>query len=65
VHDLLEETPFEVARQLVESTRMPLVRVSAALGYADASAFTRAFRRWSGSTPIGWRRNGSARGVVA
>jgi AraC-like DNA-binding protein len=65
VHDLLEETRFEVARQLVESTRMPLVRVAAALGYADASAFTRAFRRWSGSTPIGWRRNGSARRVVA
>jgi AraC-like DNA-binding protein len=25
------------------------------LGYADTSAFARAFRRWSGATPSGWR----------
>jgi AraC-like DNA-binding protein len=25
------------------------------LDYADASAFTRAFRRWSGATPARWR----------
>jgi len=25
------------------------------LDYADASAFTRAFRRWSGTTPARWR----------
>jgi AraC-like DNA-binding protein len=25
------------------------------LGYADASALTRAFRRWSGTTPATWR----------
>src|SRR5262245_22100536 len=55
VHQLVEGTRFEVARQLVEATRMPLVEISAALGYADASAFTRAFRRWTGTTPTRWR----------
>jgi AraC-like DNA-binding protein len=34
---------------------MEVVRIAAMLDYADASAFTRAFRRWSGTTPAHWR----------
>jgi AraC-like DNA-binding protein len=63
VHELVEEIRFEVARQLVELTRMPLVEISAALGYADPSAFTRAFRRWSGITPSEWRASRSRGGA--
>jgi AraC-like DNA-binding protein len=56
VQDLLEEVRFEVARQLVAYTHMPLTDVAVTLGYSDASAFTRAFRRWTGSAPAAWRR---------
>jgi AraC-like DNA-binding protein len=34
--------------------------IAAMLDYADASAFTRAFRRWSGSTPARWRMTRNA-----
>ena len=34
---------------------MSLGEIAAALGYSEASAFIRAFRRWSGRTPTAWR----------
>jgi AraC-like DNA-binding protein len=49
------ETRFEIARQLLQDTEVPLGQIAAALGYSEASAFTRAFRRWSGRTPSAWR----------
>ena len=49
------EIRFEIARQLLENTEVPLGQIAAALGYSEASAFTRAFRRWSGQTPTAWR----------
>jgi AraC-like DNA-binding protein len=48
---VLDEVRYDTARHFLELTDMPLVHVGAALGYADVSTFTRAFRRWSGRTP--------------
>jgi AraC-like DNA-binding protein len=33
----------------------PLGRITYLLGYSDLSAFSRAFRRWTGHTPSEWR----------
>lgn len=52
---IANEIRYEIARQLLEDTDVPLGQIAAALGYSEASAFTRAFRRWSGQTPTGWR----------
>jgi AraC-like DNA-binding protein len=52
---IANEVRFEFARQLLEDTVVPLGQIAAALGYSEASAFTRAFRRWSGQTPTAWR----------
>jgi len=32
-----------------------IAEVAAALGFAEPSAFTRAFKAWSGATPARWR----------
>ncbi len=58
--ELLDEGRFEIARQLLEDSRMEVQQIAETLDYADASAFTRAFRRWSGSTPGQWRKNHKA-----
>ncbi|KAB0269124.1 AraC family transcriptional regulator [Microvirga brassicacearum] len=52
---ITNEIRFEIARQLLENSRVSLVQIAATLGYSEASAFTRAFRRWSGRTPTTWR----------
>jgi AraC-like DNA-binding protein len=42
---ITNEIRFEIARQLLQDTQVPLAQIAAALGYSEASAFTRAFRR--------------------
>lgn len=43
------------AFELLASGRTPVAEVAATLGFAEASAFSRAFRHWTGSTPGAWR----------
>jgi AraC-like DNA-binding protein len=52
---LANEIRFEVACRLLKDTEMSLRQIAAALGYSEASAFTRAFRGWSGQAPSVWR----------
>lgn len=53
--NLYDETRFDLAQQLLCDTRLPVARVSRAVGFADPTIFTRAFRRWSGQTPREFR----------
>lgn len=53
--ELVDECRFEIARQWLETSDKDVSKIAASLNYADASAFTRAFRRWSGTTPTEWR----------
>lgn len=52
---LVDEGRFEIARQMLENTDVEIKQIAVILEYADASAFARAFRRWSGITPSQWR----------
>jgi AraC-like DNA-binding protein len=52
---VLDEVRFEVARQLLEQTHVPISDIAATLCYADIAAFMHAFKRWTGTTPGKWR----------
>jgi AraC-like DNA-binding protein len=52
---LLDATRADVAKQLLHDTRSPIGRIAQSLGYTDATAFTRAFRGWTGMTPREFR----------
>ena len=54
---LSDEIRYEVSRQLLADTAMPVIAIAQSLHYADPSAFTHAFRRWSGTTPTHWRKS--------
>jgi len=43
---------------LLRNTQLPVTHIAAALQYADANAFSRAFRQWTGRTPSAWRAAG-------
>jgi AraC-like DNA-binding protein len=59
---LVDEIRFEVARQMLEDSRIEILEISALLDYAGPNAFTRAFRRWTGTTPAKWRTKAKGNG---
>lgn len=54
--DVRERVLWARARQLLSATSMPVADIAEQLGFADASTFCQAFRRWSGQTPSACRK---------
>ena len=53
---LVDDVRFARARHLLAAGEAPIAEIAFALGYPDQSSFTRAFSRWSGTSPGRWRR---------
>ncbi len=53
---LVSQCRFELAKQLLQYTRLPVMDISAALNYSDPNVFTRAFHNWAGVSPREWRK---------
>lgn len=53
---LRDDTLRELAAQHLADERLTLANVSELLGYTEQSAFSRAFKRWSGVSPMAWRK---------
>ena len=61
LNDLISEARLVVAEQLLEQTNLSLGEIAGVLHYADPSAFSRAFRSWTATSPSEWRRVSAAR----
>jgi AraC-like DNA-binding protein len=53
---LVSEVRYHLARQYLEGGRISVAEIGFLLGFSEPSAFQRAFRRWSGTTPLMYRR---------
>jgi AraC-like DNA-binding protein len=56
LQEVLDDVKFTRARHLLAAGSARLVDIAFAVGYGDASSFSRAFHRWSGMAPITFRR---------
>lgn len=53
---LLGQTRRQLAEAYLRDASVELAEVALLLGYSEQSAFTRAFRQWTGLAPLQWRR---------
>ncbi|MFG6440287.1 AraC family transcriptional regulator [Roseateles sp. LKC17W] len=53
---LLGQTRQQLAEAYLRDASVELAEVALLLGYSEQSAFTRAFRQWTGQAPLQWRR---------
>ncbi|HUQ02231.1 MAG TPA: AraC family transcriptional regulator ligand-binding domain-containing protein [Kofleriaceae bacterium] len=53
---ILDETRRQRALLLLEDRGLPLAEIAGRLGYTELPNFTRAFRKWTGTTPAAYRR---------
>ena len=53
---LLDDTRRHLAEGHLKNARLDVAEIALLLGYSEQSAFTRAFRSWTGVTPALWRR---------
>lgn len=59
---LLDQARSRDSQRLLADAGLAIQSVGEQLGYTDPASFTRAFRKWTGTTPSAWRER-NARGV--
>ncbi len=55
--NLLDDTRRQFALEYLKDPSNTLTQVAFLLGYSEVSAFNRAFRKWTGNTPLQYRRS--------
>ncbi len=53
---LVDKAREEQARYLLSTSSLSLERISDLVGFAEATSFSRAFKRWTGMSPTGYRK---------
>lgn len=54
--DLIQATQEEVSRHLLRNTNSSIAEIAFQSGFSEQSAFSRAFKRWTGMSPIEYRK---------
>jgi len=52
---MVDNTREELARYLLSTSPLSLERISELVGFAEAASFSRAFKRWTGISPVIYR----------
>jgi AraC-like DNA-binding protein len=58
--DMVDRCRCKAACESLEQTQKPIRDIAKILGYRDASSFSRAFRRWTGTMPRTYRKHSFA-----
>ncbi len=57
---VLDDVRFEAARSLLHDTTLGITTIANSLGYTESASFSKAFKRWAGTTPRTWRQRSGA-----
>ncbi len=55
--DLIKKTQEEVSKNLLKNSSRSIAEIAFETGFSEQSAFHRAFKRWTGNSPIEFRKN--------
>jgi AraC-like DNA-binding protein len=53
---ILADVRYQLAREYLATSRLPVEEIAAMLGYSNPGNFTHAFKRWHGSPPRQYRQ---------
>ena len=56
--EITEEMKIDLAKHYLKGGDLPIFQIAWLLGYSEVSAFTHAFKRWTGMTPRQSRAQG-------
>jgi len=56
--EILDSLRQSLAELYLQDRALSLTEIALLLGFAESSSFSRAFRRWRGTSPNQWRRDG-------
>lgn len=55
--DLIKKSQLDIARDLLQKKSSSIGEIAFQTGFSEPSAFNRAFKRWTGSSPLEFRKN--------
>jgi len=53
--EIFDDTRLELSKQYLRNSDKPIIEIGFLLGFSESGNFSRAFRRWTGATPLEYR----------